>query len=73
MMSRSGELPNGTEPGVKFAKRPRGFANLKNDVTDWYAVTCVVDEREFARRCTKRQSRKKAGAESRAPKFRRFP
>jgi hypothetical protein len=49
MMSRSGELPNGTEPGeVKFAKRPRGFANLKNDVSDWYAVTCVVDEREFA-------------------------
>jgi len=34
--------------GREFAKLPRAFANSKNDVTRWYAVACVANEREFA-------------------------
>jgi hypothetical protein len=34
--------------GTNFAKPPRASANLENDVTQWHAVVCVVDEREFA-------------------------
>jgi len=38
---------------AEFAKRPRAFANSETDVTRWHAVACVVDEREFARLCTR--------------------
>jgi len=37
----------------KFAKPPRAFANSETDVTHWHAVACVVDERQFARPCTR--------------------
>jgi hypothetical protein len=52
----AGENPDGLKPAfviAKFAKRPRAFANLENDVTHWYPGVCVVDEREFARPCAR--------------------
>ena len=46
-------VATGDGGGTKFAKPPRAFAKLENDVTHWHAVVWVVDERELARLCAR--------------------